>query len=106
MEKMLTMDCDEAIDYIRKNVKIYDNLELSYHRVFTPGEVINIEEYVCDEDRKSCRVIVQIQGENVGQSVEVDLESIKDDLIEIRHLPTGEEYPTTIVIEKCESELE
>jgi hypothetical protein len=106
MDKMLTMDCDEAIDYIRKNVKIYDNLELSYHRVFTPGEVINIQEYDCEEDRKSCRVIVQIEGENLGQSVEVDMEEIKDDLIEIKHIPAGEEYPTTIVIEKCEQDIE
>jgi hypothetical protein len=106
MDKMLTMDCDEAIDYIRKNVKIYDNLELSYHQDFTPGEVIHIEEYDCDDDRKSCRVIIQIEGEDVGQTVEVDLESIKDDLIEIRHLSAGEEYPTTIVIEKCDIDLE
>ena len=106
MDKMLTMDCDEAIDYIRKNVKIYDNLELSYHQDFTPGEVIHIEEYDCDDDRKSCRVIIQIQGEDVGQTVEVDLESIKDDLIEIKHLPAGEEYPNTIVIEKCDIDLE
>ena len=105
MDKMLTMDCDEAIDYIRKNVKIYDNLELSYHQDFTPGEVINIEEYDCDDDRKSCRVIIQIQGEDVGQTVEVDLESIKDDLIEIKHLPTGEDYPTTIIIEKCKTDI-
>ncbi len=98
------MDCDEAINYIRKNVKIYDNLELSYHRVFTPGEVINIDEYDCEDNRKSCRVIVQIEGESLGQSVEVDMEAINDDLIEIKHLPAGEDYPTTIVIEKCETD--
>ncbi len=105
MDKMLTMDCNEAIDYIRKNVNIYDNLELTYHQDFTPGEVIHIEEYDCDDNQKSCRVIIQIQGEDIGQTVEVDLESIKDDLIEIKHLPVGEEYPTTIVIEKCDIDL-
>lgn len=102
MEKKLTMDCDDAIDYIRNNVKIYDTLELSYHRVFTPGEVINIEEYDC-EDRKTCRVIVQVEG-SLGTSVEVDMEEIKDDLIEIKHLPLGEEDPTIITIERCETE--
>ena len=101
MEKKLTMDCEDAIDYIRNNVKVYDNLELSYHRVFTPGEVINIEEYDC-EDRKSCRVMVQVEVE-LGQTVEVDLEEIKDDLIEIKHLPKSGDDPTIISIEKCET---
>jgi hypothetical protein len=104
MEKKLTMDCEDAIDYIRNNVKIYDNLELSYHRVFTPGEVINIEEYDC-EDRKSCRVMVQVEVE-LGQTVEVDLEEIKDDLIEVKHLPQSGEEPTVITIEKCETEMD
>ena len=102
MEKKLTMDCDEAVDYIRNNVRVYDNLELSYHRVFTPGEVINIDEYDC-EDRKSCRVIVQVES-SIGTSVEVDMEEIKDDLIEIKHLPKGENDPTIITIEKCETD--
>lgn len=99
MERKLTMDCDDAVDYIRNNVKIYDTLELSYHRVFTPGEVINIEEYDC-EDRKSCRIMVQVELE-LGQTVELDMEEIKDDLIEIKHLPKDEENPTIITIERC-----
>lgn len=100
MEKKLTMDCDDAIDYIINNVEVYDNLELSYHRVFTPGEVINIEEYDC-EDRKSCRVVVQVEGE-LGQSVEVDMEEIKDDLIEVKHITKDKKDTTIITIEKCE----
>ncbi len=40
MIKTIKMDCDDAIDYVRNNVKEYDDLELSYNRVFTPGEVI------------------------------------------------------------------
>ena len=43
MIETMTMDCDEAIDYVRENVKVYDTLELSYNRIFTPGEVIGID---------------------------------------------------------------
>jgi hypothetical protein len=101
MEKNKTMDCDEAVDYIRNNVKHFDVLELSYNRVFTPGEVIVVEEYDC-EDRKSCRITVQIEGD-LGQAVELDMEEIKDDLIEIKHIPDGDGEPTIITIEKCET---
>lgn len=104
MEKRMTMDCDEAVEYIRTNVKRFDTLELSYHRVFTPGEVVNVEEYDC-EDRKSCRVIVQVESE-LGNSVELDMEEIKDDLIELRHISHGAEDPTIITIEACDPEME
>jgi hypothetical protein len=104
MEKKLTMDCDEAVEFIRNNVKRFDTLELSYHRVFTPGEVLNIEEYDC-EDGKSCKVMVQIESE-LGTSVELDMEEIKDDLIEIKHIASDEEDPTIITIEKCDSDLQ
>lgn len=104
MEKKLTMDCDDAVDYIRNNVQRFDTLELSYHRVFTPGEVITVDEYDC-EDRKSCRIMVQVEGE-LGQSVELDMEEIKDDLIEIKHIPSGEGDTTVITVEKCDSDLE
>ena len=104
MERKLTMDCDEAVEFIRNNVKRFDTLELSYHRVFTPGEVINVEEYDC-EDRKSCRVMVQVESE-LGNSVELDMEEIKDDLIEIKHIASDSEDITTITIEKCDSDIE
>lgn len=106
MEKTLKMNCNDAIDYIKENVKIYDEIELSYHRIFTPGEVLNIEEYDCNNERKSCRVLIQIKGENIGQTVDVDLEEIKKDLVEIKHLPKGEKDITTIVIENCETDMD
>ena len=104
MEKKITMDCDEADEYIRNNEKRFDTLELSYHRVFTPGEVINVEEYDC-ENGKSCRVMVQVESE-LGSSVELDMEEIKDDLIEIKHIASDSEDPTVITIERCDSDME
>jgi hypothetical protein len=104
VEKTLTMDCEEAMKYIEENVQIYDVLELSYHRVFTPGEVLSID----TEDRhgkKSFRVMIQVAGDLVSQSVEVDLEEVKDDLVEIRHIPKNGDDETVIVIGECETEL-
>jgi hypothetical protein len=43
MEKQLKMNCDEAIEYVKDNVKKYDTLELSYNIVYTPGKVMNME---------------------------------------------------------------
>jgi len=104
MVKKITMDCDEAVEYIRNNVKRFDTLELSYHRVFTPGEVVNVEEYDCEEG-KSCRLQVQVESE-LGNTVELDMEEIKDDLIEIKHVPNGAEGTPVITIEACDSDME
>ncbi len=95
------MDCDEAIDYVKNNVKNYDHLELSYNRIFTPGEVISIETD-CLKGKDVCSVMVQITGDTIRNTIEVDLEEIKDDLIEVRHIPKNAKYETLIVIEKCD----
>jgi hypothetical protein len=99
----LSMDCEEAIEYIKTNVKTYDNVELSYNRVFTPGEVINIDSCILKDGRKSCTVMVQLTGDTLGSTVDIDLEEVKYDLIEVRHFPQdGEE--TLITIDYCADE--
>ena len=100
MEKNLRMDCEEAIEYIKNNVKTYDNLELSYNRVYTPGEVINVVTE-CLKGKETCSVIVQVMGDTINSAVEVNLEEIKDDLIEIRHTPKNEDDTTVISVERC-----
>ena len=42
MEKEINLKADEAFDYIKSNVKNYDVLEISYNRIFVPGEVLDI----------------------------------------------------------------
>jgi hypothetical protein len=101
MDEKLKMDCDEAIEYIKNNVKTYDKLELSYNRVFTPGEVLNIDTE-CVEGRDVCNVMVQITGDTLGSAVEIDLEEVKFDLIEVKHIPKDSDTITTISIEKCD----
>jgi len=101
LEKILKMDCDEAIEYVVNNVKNYDHLELSYNRIYTPGEVISIETE-CLKGRKQCSVMIQLTGDTLRNTIEIDLEEVKDDLIEIKHLPRDENDETLIVIEKCD----
>ena len=42
MVKEIKMSAEEAIEYVRENVQIRDILEISYNRIFAPGEVLNI----------------------------------------------------------------
>lgn len=101
MEKILKMDCDEAISYVKDNVNDYDYLELSYNRIFTPGEVISVETDNLN-GKDICNVMIQVKGDTVRNTIVVDLEEVKDDLIEMRHVPKGEEEDILIEIERCE----
>ncbi|MCL2116023.1 MAG: DUF2097 domain-containing protein [Methanobrevibacter sp.] len=99
--KELEMDCDLAIKYIKENVNIHDILELSYNRVFTPGEVLNVDtsEY---NGKEGLKVLIHVSEDTFTSTVEVDLEEIKDELIEITHIPKNKDEKTVILIERCE----
>lgn len=90
MVKEIIMPVDDAIEYIRNNVRIRDILEISYNRIFAPGEVLNIiaED---EETGEGLRVSLQLNGEILNQTVEIDFKEIKDDLIEFRHIKDDEE---------------
>ncbi len=101
MEKKLKMDCDEAIEYVKNNVKTYDNLELSYSRVYTPGEVISVQTE-CLKGKDTCSVMVQVTGDTLNSTVEVNLDEVKDDLIEVRHTPKDQDDAIVISIDRCD----
>ncbi len=103
MIKTIEMDCDDAIKYVRDNVKEYDSLELSYNRIFTPGEVIAIDtEEECEGN--ACKLMVQVSSK-LGTTVDVDLQEIKDDLVEVKHTPKDSKDTTIIIIERCETDI-
>jgi len=97
----LKMSCNEAIDYIKKNVNVYDTLELSYNRVFTPGEVLNIDtsEY---NGKEGLKVVIHVSEGTFAPNVEVDLEEIKGELIELIHIPKDKNERLVILIDKCD----
>jgi hypothetical protein len=90
MVEELLMSVDEAIEYVRNNVNVGDTLEVSYNRIFAPGEVLGLTEED-DMTGEGLRVGLQLTGEILNQSVEVDLHEIADDLLEIRHIHDDEE---------------
>ncbi|MCL2687025.1 MAG: DUF2097 domain-containing protein [Methanobrevibacter sp.] len=97
----LKMSCNEAIDYIKKNVNVYDILELSYNRVFTPGEVLNIDtsEY---NGKKGLKLVIHVSEGTFNPNVEIDLEEIKGELIEIVHISKDKSERVIILIDKCD----
>ncbi len=82
------MSAEEAIEYVRENVQIRDILEISYNRIFAPGEVLNIISED-EETGEGLRVSLQLNGEILNQVVDVDFKEIKDDLLELRHIKEG-----------------
>ena len=90
MAEELLMSVDDAIEYVRNNVKVGDTLEISYNRIFAPGEVLGFTEED-EETGEGFRVGLQLTGEILNQAVEVDLHEIADDLLEIRHVHDDDE---------------
>lgn len=90
MVKEVEMTFDEVVEYVRNNVYVGDVFEISYNRIFAPGEVLGLTE----EDEitgEGLRVGLQLTGEILNQAVEVDLHEIADDLLEIRHVHDDDE---------------
>ena len=85
MAEELLMSVDDAIEYVRNNVKVGDTLEISYNRIFAPGEVLGIIEED-EETGEGLRVSLQLNGEILNQAVEIDFKEIYDDLLEMNHI--------------------
>ena len=96
MEKEINLNSDDALDYIKNNVNNYDTLEISFNRIFLPGEVLDIEVEE-EEEVQSLKLMIQLNGELVNDTIQVDLVRIKDDILEIRHIQ--DEKSTLIIIE-------
>jgi len=80
----ISLSYDDTIKYIRENVEIDDLLEISYNRIFAPGNVTAFH----DEDEETgegFRVSLHLNGEIINQVVTLDFKEIKDDLLEIHH---------------------
>ena len=96
MVKEVQMTIEEAVEYVRENVQVKDTLEISYNRIFAPGEVLGITE----EDEitgEGLRVGLQLNGEILNQSIEIDLKEIEDDLLEMRHIHDGNEVVIEVI---------
>ncbi|WP_407379054.1 DUF2097 domain-containing protein [Methanobrevibacter sp.] len=96
MDEEILLSVDEAIEYVRNEVNVGDTLEISYNRIFAPGEVLGITEED-EETGEGLRVGLQLNGEILNQAVEIDFKEIYDDLLEINHIT--EDKTVTIEID-------
>lgn len=90
MVEEVQMTFDEALEYVKNEVEVGDLLEVSYNRIFAPGEVLGFTE----EDEvtgEGYRVGLQLTGKILNQCVELDFNEIEDDLIELRHITDEKE---------------
>lgn len=96
MIEEVEMSFDEALEYVKTKVNVGDVLELSYNRIFAPGEVLGFTEED-DMTGEGFRVSLQLNGEILNQSIEIDFNEIKDDLIEMRHITDDKELVVEIL---------
>ena len=94
MENEITLNSNEVVEYVKNEVKQYEVLEISYNRIFVPGEVLDIEH---DEEEDSLTLLLQLQGELLRDTVQLDLVQIKDDILEIRHIKNEDELVVIVV---------
>lgn len=90
MVEEVQMSFDDALDYVKNQVEVGDILEISYNRIFAPGEVLGFTEED-DMTGEGFRVGLQLNGEILNQCIEVDFNEIADDLIELRHITDDKE---------------
>ena len=95
MEEEILLTVDEAIEYVRNEVNVGDTLEISYNRIFAPGEVLGILQED-EETGEGLRVNLQLNGEILNQAVEIDFNEIYDDLLEMNHITDDKEVTIEI----------
>ena len=95
--KELKLTTQEAVTYLKENVKIHDRIEISYNRIFAEGEVLNVDfsKYFGEPGSK---MLVSLDESDLGATVEIDIYEVEDDIIEFIHYPkNGEEVDVTVM---------
>ena len=96
--KELKLTTEEAVKYLKENVKIHDNIEISYNRIFAEGEVLNVDfsKYFGEPGFK---MLVSLDESDLGATIEIDIYEVEDDIIEFIHYPKdGEEVDVTVIL--------
>ena len=95
--KTLELTINNAIAYLKENVKIHDLLEISYNRIFAEGEVLNVDfsEYF---GKPGFKLLVSLDESDLGGTIEIDVYEVEDDIIEFTHYPkNGEDVEVTVI---------
>lgn len=96
--KELNLTVDEAVNYLKENVKIHDNLEISYNRIFAEGEVLNMD-FSLYFGEPGFKMLMSLDETHLDPTIEIDIYEIQEDLIEFTHKPQdgGEVVEVTVV---------
>lgn len=95
--KQLELTTKDAVNYLKENVKIHDNIQISYNRIFAEGEVLNVDfsEYF---GKPGFKMLISLDESDLGATVEIDIYEVEDDIIEFIHYPkNGEEVEVTVM---------
>ena len=95
--KNLELTTEEAINYLKENVKIHDGIEIAYDRIFAEGEVLNVDfsEYF---GKPGFKMLVSLDESALGATIEIDVYEVEEDIIEFIHYPKdGEEVEVTVI---------
>ena len=95
--KEMKLTTEEAVAYLKENVKIHDKIEISYNRIFAEGEVLNVDfsKYFGEPGFK---MLVSLDESDLGATIEIDVYEVEDDIIECVHYPKdGEEVDVTVI---------
>jgi len=95
--KELELTTEEAVSYLKENLEIHDNIEISYNRIFAEGEILNVDfsEYF---GKPGFKLLVSMDESDLGSTVEIDIYEVQDDIIEFIHKPKdGEEVEVTVI---------
>ena len=95
--KILELTTEDAITYLKENVKIHDRIEIAYDRIFAEGEVLNVDfsEYF---GKPGFKLLVSLDESELGATVEIDVYEVEEDIIEFVHKPKdGEDVVVTVI---------
>lgn len=94
--KHLKLTVEEAVNFLKENVKMHDNLEISYNRMYADGEVLNVDfsEYF---GKPGFKLLMSLDETHLDPTIEIDVYEIQEDLIEFVHTPKEGEEVEVIV---------
>ncbi|MBO7719915.1 MAG: DUF2097 family protein [Methanosphaera sp.] len=87
----ITIREDMLNDYILENFSEDSLVEISFNRVFIPGILLNIT----DDDELI--LTLQLQGQLLHQTVDINIDEIKSEVVEIRYTNMDEEINLVVV---------
>lgn len=95
--KELELTTEEAVEYLKENVKMHDVLEIAYNRVYAAGEVLNVDfsEYF---GKPGFKMLISMDESLLGTTVELDVYELAEDIIEFIHKPRdGDEVEVSVI---------